>query len=54
MPELPEVEIVARELRGFVLSKSIDGIEALWGKSFQNETDIDLSGQKIKAISKKS
>ncbi|KAA3617367.1 MAG: DNA-formamidopyrimidine glycosylase [Calditrichaeota bacterium] len=53
MPELPEVETVARELRGFVLNKQIDEIEALWGRSFQNETDVDLSGQTIKSIGRR-
>jgi formamidopyrimidine-DNA glycosylase len=52
MPELPEVETVARELRSLIINKRIDKIEALWGRSFQNETDIELHGQIIKSINR--
>jgi len=53
MPELPEVETVARELRDLVCNKQIDDVEALWGKSFQNETDVALKGQKIESIGRR-
>jgi formamidopyrimidine-DNA glycosylase len=50
MPELPEVEIVAQELRELIIGKEIVAAEALWGRSFQNETGIELSRQKIRSI----
>lgn len=53
MPELPEVETVARELRRIIINKRIDKIDALWGRSFQNECDIELNGQTIKSIGRR-
>ena len=50
MPELPEVETVASELRKLILNKQLDTFEALWSKSFQNETDFEITGQKIVSI----
>ncbi len=53
MPELPEVETIAQELRGLIINKQIVEIEAIWGKSFQNESDINLKGQKIESIDRR-
>lgn len=53
MPELPEVETVARELRKTILHKEILNIEALWSRSFQNLLDDNLSGQKIEKIDRR-
>ncbi len=50
MPELPEVETVARELRALIIDKEIVAVEALWGRSFQNETGVELSSQKVRSI----
>jgi len=50
MPELPEVETVARELRSTIINSEIMDIEALWHKSFQDMCDIELPGQKIVGI----
>lgn len=53
MPELPEVETVANELRLTILEKYISEIEALWSRSFQNEAEAELTGQKIEAVDRK-
>ena len=53
MPELPEVETVARELRQKILNKEILDVEALWGKSFQNNCEDELAGQRIVEINRK-
>jgi len=53
MPELPEVETVANELRSSILNKKIEYVEALWSRSFDNRFDIDLKGQAIKSIGRR-
>jgi formamidopyrimidine-DNA glycosylase len=53
MPELPEVETVARELRKSILNREIVNIEAIWKKSFENRCKAELTGQKIVSISRK-
>lgn len=53
MPELPEVETVARELRLRIIGKEINAIEALWSRSFQNMTDSELSGQHILEVGRR-
>lgn len=53
MPELPEVETVVRELRPLVVGKIIQGVEAIWPKTFVNRCNIPLQGQRIYAIDRK-
>ncbi|MBD3226075.1 MAG: bifunctional DNA-formamidopyrimidine glycosylase/DNA-(apurinic or apyrimidinic site) lyase [Caldithrix sp.] len=53
MPELPEVEIVACELREKIQGKTVESIVAHWSKTFQNLTDVSLSGQIIHQIGRK-
>ena len=53
MPELPEVETVARELRELIEGKSIQDIEAVWFKSFDNQSSIPLFRQVVKNIGRK-
>jgi len=53
MPELPEVETVARELRVLILGKTIQDIEVVWYKSFDNQSSIPISGQVIKKVGRK-
>ncbi len=53
MPELPEVETVARELKKTIIGRTISYIEPLWIKSFQNTNEISVSGQRVNSISRK-
>jgi len=50
MPELPEVETVANELRSTIVNKKIEYIEALWVRSFENNYDISLKDQIVRSI----
>ena len=52
MPELPEVETVARELKKYIIGKEIKYIEALWNRSFENKCEVEVSGQKVNSISR--
>jgi len=53
MPELPEVETVANELRSSVIGKKIEYIEALWSRSFDNRDDNLLTEQVIESIDRR-
>jgi len=53
MPELPEVETVANELRRSLLKSKIEYIDALWSKSFENNCDIELKDQVINSIDRR-
>jgi len=53
MPELPEVEIVAAELRQILPAKTIAGIEVFWDKTLVNKTEIPIAGQRIRKITRK-
>ncbi len=53
MPELPEVETVARELNKLIIGKTIKDIQAFWHKSFVNQSPIPISGQNIVLIGRK-
>src|SRR5690554_7177809 len=53
MPELPEVEIVARQLDERIKGRVIDGIEVLNKKSFQGDAK-DLCGRKIVRVSRRA
>lgn len=50
MPELPEVETVASELRNSILNKKIRYIEAFWPRSFDNRFDAEIREQSIITI----
>lgn len=50
MPELPEVETVAIELRSSIVRKKIEYIDALWSRSFDNRFGVELKDQIIKSI----
>jgi formamidopyrimidine-DNA glycosylase len=52
MPELPEVETVANELRSSIINKKIEYIEALWTRSFDNRSEVDLKDQVVQSISR--
>ncbi len=53
MPELPEVETVARELRSHILNKRIANLEILWPKTFIRQSTKDCRGQSITAVRRK-
>ena len=53
MPELPEVETVANELRSSIVNNKIEYIDALWSKSFENRFDVELKDQIIDSISRR-
>lgn len=53
MPELPEVETVARELRKLIIDKQIEGIETAWNRSFDNRCAIEVAKQKINSVQRK-
>lgn len=53
MPELPEVETVARELRDLIIGKEINDIQSIWHKSFDNRSSVCLEGQAVKEIGRK-
>ena len=50
MPELPEVETVANELRASIINKKIEYVEALWPRSFDDRCNFDLKDQVIKSV----
>ena len=50
MPELPEVETVVRELRGFIQNKTLLKILPVWKRSYDNRSDLSLNKQKINSI----
>lgn len=47
MPELPEVEVIVRELRPRLTGKVIESAVVLWPKTFLNYHSVNLCGQKI-------
>jgi formamidopyrimidine-DNA glycosylase len=53
MPELPEVETVAQELRDNVLGRRIKSVTAIWNRSFDNQCETALAGQSIERIDRK-
>lgn len=53
MPELPEVETVARELRQNILGRTLKSIDPLWGRSMDVRCDIPLENQSVKSIARK-
>ena len=53
MPELPEVETVASELRSLIIGKTISRVQILWQKTWQEQNPVPLPGQVITAIDRK-
>ena len=53
MPELPEVETIARQLRGVLVGKKILKIEVLRARSFVGDPK-EIEGKKISQISRRS
>ena len=53
MPELPEVEIVVRELRQTLIGKIISGLHVHWQRSFCAMTADTLINRKISRITRK-
>ncbi len=50
MPELPEVETVARELRAVLPGKKIRSLELYWEKTFEHQDAPPLPGQRFGTI----
>ncbi len=50
MPELPEVEIVVREINPELSGQNIINIEILWERTFRNRSISELAGQQIKNV----
>lgn len=54
MPELPEVETIARQLRGMVVGRTVSGFEAVWHKLTEPEpveaVAARLVGRRIQAV----
>jgi formamidopyrimidine-DNA glycosylase len=54
MPELPEVEVIVRELRPKLTNEIIDSIDVFWHRSFVNENGSSLPlNRSIQTISRK-
>ncbi len=50
MPELPEVETVARELRSWLPGKKIQTVEAVWPRSLELRSAGSLEDRSIKGV----
>lgn len=54
MPELPEVETIARQLRGMVVGRTVSGFEAAWHRLTEPEpaalVSARLAGRRIEAV----
>lgn len=57
MPELPEVETIARNLRPALLGQTITHVDVFWPKTLATHTpetfDSRLSGQEVRAVSRR-
>ncbi len=53
MPELPEVETVARELRAVLPGKAICSLELFWEKTYESRNRTPLYGQRFKSIGRR-
>ena len=53
MPELPEVETVARELRPLLAQRRITECRVFWDKSFVNKAALPVKGQSIGTLWRK-
>jgi formamidopyrimidine-DNA glycosylase len=58
MPELPEVETVARDLRGLVLGATISGARCYWDRTLRNVTPEafanGVTGRRIEAVGRRA
>ena len=58
MPELPEVETVARDLRGLVLGATISGARCYWDRTLRNVTPeafaTGVTGRRIEAVGRRA
>jgi formamidopyrimidine-DNA glycosylase len=50
MPELPEVEVIRRELQQKLTGETIDRMEVFWERTLVNTDQIQPAGQTIRAI----
>lgn len=53
MPELPEVETIARELREKIINEVFSNVERIWSRSLVAEDGLSLTNCKIQAIDRK-
>ena len=58
MPELPEVETVARDLRGLVVGATIAGARGDWGPMIRSHADLaafdrEVAGRRIEAVGRR-
>src|SRR3990172_11617443 len=58
VPELPEVETVARDLRGRVLGATIVGARSTWARTLRNTSAEDFAeavgGRRIEAVGRRA
>src|SRR5664279_4049612 len=59
MPELPEVETVARDLRGLVIGATILGATGDWPRQIASHSSIDafadaVAGRRIEAVGRRA
>ena len=50
MPELPEVEVITRELKERLIGETIADVEILWPKTFINKSTLRPAGRNIRSI----
>src|SRR5579864_1037894 len=57
MPELPEVEYVARQLRATLLGRRIEGVEVLWPRTVEGAEPEELArrvaGRTVRGVSRR-
>ncbi len=53
MPELPEVETVARELRAVLPGRTIRSLDLFWEKTFEKRCTAPLPGRRFQAIGRR-
>lgn len=53
MPELPEVETIAGELREKISGERISGMDKIWSGSFVDDSGLDLNKRSIEKITRK-
>ena len=53
MPELPEVETIARELREKIINEIFSNVECIWIRSFVAEKGLTLTNRRIISINRR-
>jgi len=53
MPELPEVETIAKELREKIVNEVFSNVESIWVRSFTQEKGLTLTNRRIIAIDRR-